>query len=356
MKNCVINQCRPTNGFPLKVHDSSTFEDVVVEGNYDEYAYTPTGACIQIDFEATNTTFRRCTIRNNFAHRWEGNIDGGGILNRATNLRLEECVIANNRITTKDSTDLRYANGSAIWSNYPFYMDNTIICGNIGLYSNGAQGSQIYGAYAGTGNVVNTNCDSTGSVAGACCLETECTLATAYDCGVAGGNFKGMLTTCEQVDCMDDGNYGACCVDGNCASSTQHVCDSLGGEWQGKFTTCENVACTPPPAIAACCLSDDCITTVETLCQTLGGTWQGDSSDCKSATCDPWVGACCVSGSCLEVTLAACYEAEGSYSGDLTVCASTECTDDYCYGDLNGDGVVNVTDVLGIMAAWGACP
>ena len=248
------------------------------------------------------------------------------------------------------------ARGSAIYNSYPFHMDNTIICGNIGLYSNGAQGSQIYGGYTGSGNVVNTNCDSTGQVLGACCLETECTLATAYDCGVAGGTFKGMLTTCEQVDCMDDGNYGACCIDGNFASSTQYICDSLGGAWQGKFSTCENVTCTPPPAIAGCCLSDDCLTTVETLCDTLGGTWQGDSSDCKSNACESWTGACCVSGSCLDVTLDECFSASGSYFGDLSTCADGVDCGSECLGDINNDGMVNVTDLLTVISLWGACP
>ena len=356
MKDCIITKNQSYLRGALRVYGNDcTFEDVFIQGNMDTSASSDRGCGVYITGQ--NGTFIRCTIQNNSASGTSGYIDGGGIYCSNYGLRVEECVISNNTILNEYiGTDLRFARGSAIFNSRPFHMDNTIICGNIGIFSNGAQGSQIYGGYTGSGNVVNTNCDSTGQVLGACCLETECTLATAYDCGVAGGTFKGMLTTCEQIDCLDDGNYGACCVDGNCAPSTQYVCDSLGGEWQGKFSTCENVTCTPPPAIAACCLSDDCLTTVEVLCDTLGGTWQGDSSDCQSAECAAWTGACCVSGSCLDVTLDECFGASGSFIGDLSTCADGVSCGYECLGDINNDSVVNITDLLTMISAWGACP
>jgi len=356
MKDCVITKNRAYEYGALMVLGADcTFEDVLIQGNHSAYTGTAHGAGVYIN--SANTTFIRCTIQNNFSHRDSpGHIKGGGIYCGQLGLHIEECVISDNSIQNVYGSNLQQALGSAIYCDTPFHMDNTIVCGNIGLYNNGAQGAQIYGGYTGSGNVVNTNCDSTNQVLGACCLETECTSATAYDCGVAGGTFKGMLTTCEQVDCMDDGNYGACCVDGNCASSTQYICDSLGGSWQGKFTTCENVACTPPPAIAGCCLSDDCLTTLETICDTLGGTWQGDSSDCQSAECVSWTGACCVSGSCLDVTLDECFSASGSFVGDLSTCADgVDCSYE-CLGDINSDGVVNVSDLLTMISVWGACP
>jgi hypothetical protein len=112
----------------------------------------------------------------------------------------------------------------------------------------------------------------------------------------------------------------------------------------------------PSPAIAGCCLSDDCLTTVETICDTLGGTWQGDSSDCKSNACESWTGACCISGACLDVTLDECFSAYGSFVGDLSTCADgIDCSFE-CLGDINSDGVVNITDLLTMISAWGVCP
>ncbi len=39
-------------------------------------------------------------------------------------------------------------------------------------------------------------------------------------------------------------------------------------------------------------------------------------------------------------------------NGTLNPASGTES----CEGDVNGDGIVNVHDMLGVIAAWGACP
>ncbi|MDG1899539.1 MAG: hypothetical protein P8I74_06700, partial [Phycisphaerales bacterium] len=69
----------------------------------------------------------------------------------------------------------------------------------------------------------------------------------------------------------------------------------------------------------------------------------------------PATGACCVTSGCVEVTLLECFEASGIYAGDETTCDSAECPDE-CYGDVTGDGQVDVGDLLAVIAAWNSCP
>ena len=66
-------------------------------------------------------------------------------------------------------------------------------------------------------------------------------------------------------------------------------------------------------------------------------------------------GACCVDGNCLTLNATDCGLAGGTYQGDDTDCVIVICPA-ACPSDINGDGNINVTDLLALLAAWGACP
>jgi hypothetical protein len=51
---------------------------------------------------------------------------------------------------------------------------------------------------------------------------------------------------------------------------------------------------------------------------------------------------------------ATCAIGSGVYQGDNTVCETAGCFQPPCPADTNGDGFVNVNDVLALIGAWGS--
>jgi hypothetical protein len=71
--------------------------------------------------------------------------------------------------------------------------------------------------------------------------------------------------------------------------------------------------------------------------------------------CPVATGACCVDISCSDITSDDCIDIGGEYNGDGSFCNGdpAPCAPEPCEGDINGDGVVNVADVLTVIGNWG---
>jgi hypothetical protein len=94
-------------------------------------------------------------------------------------------------------------------------------------------------------------------------------------------------------------------------------------------------------------------------CEALNGTFQGDQTDCGTITCPLPTGACCfTTGFCSVLTEADCAVGGGEWhvgedctdadqSGTADVCEQSECP-----GDIDGDGVVDLTDFTLFAAAY----
>ena len=83
------------------------------------------------------------------------------------------------------------------------------------------------------------------------------------------------------------------------------------------------------------------------LAETGSGTLniEGDFSE-------PQTGACCVESNCLSgYTEDACDNLKGDFQGVGSACSDETCAQP-CDGDANGDGLVNVTDLLGVIGEW----
>ena len=73
--------------------------------------------------------------------------------------------------------------------------------------------------------------------------------------------------------------------------------------------------------------------------------------DCFGAT----AGACCIGQICIIAsTSGACDDANGTFEDGLIECEGVVCNG--CPADLNGDGSVEVNDIIEVIASWGACP
>lgn len=65
-------------------------------------------------------------------------------------------------------------------------------------------------------------------------------------------------------------------------------------------------------------------------------------------------GACCIRDACVMTTQDACEDARGRWRGADVDCAGGPCPSP-CTADVTGDGVVNMTDLLAVLDAWGWC-
>ena len=66
-------------------------------------------------------------------------------------------------------------------------------------------------------------------------------------------------------------------------------------------------------------------------------------------------GACCLSsGTCVVVPQHTCEAAAGAFLGADSECNDSSCSAP-CAGDVDGNGTVDVTDLLAVISAWGPC-
>ena len=66
-------------------------------------------------------------------------------------------------------------------------------------------------------------------------------------------------------------------------------------------------------------------------------------------------GACCLSsGTCVVVPQHTCEAAAGAFLGADSECNDSSCSAP-CAGDVDGDSMVDVTDLLAVISAWGPC-
>jgi hypothetical protein len=272
------------------------------------------------------------------------------------------------------------ATSSRIWvsaDNMHEHISGDMIYGIQGLHPTGGDPTTSvlidYQDYYGVndkgmlGDLVVSDGGGNGDQTGACCyLDTcdwVCQTTTWTDCNtVYGGTFY-LNTPCENIDCPDL-DFGSCCFyEGGimyCAEIPLLNCNGLNGTWhQGVPCNCD--PCQTSDPTGACCFLDVdsgymiCVEMTQVECENKPeSSYAGDYTICDDDYCCKPIGACCVNGQCLLVSIEQCEIATGLYYGDGAVCDTIEC--EYCAGDLDKDGDVDVADLLILIAAWGICP
>ena len=147
----------------------------------------------------------------------------------------------------------------------------------------------------------------------------------------------------EREDHLAPFSTGACCSEtGTCIESYEYQCENVGWNWQGLGTVCVD-GCLQN-ALGACCVGTSiCIDNIlETNCNAGGGTWLGPNTVCADGECK--------SPSC---------EADIDGNGSVDVGDLLDVIDAWGQvdspADVNEDGVVNVSDLLLIISNWGPC-
>ena len=235
----------------------------------------------------------------------------------------------------------------------------------------------------------------------------QCGGSNAGDCFSANGTpYCNNGTCCENV-CASD---AFCCNiewDSLCASAADDICCggsdagdcfSANGTPSCNDGTCCEIVCTLDPFCCNVAWDSACASQAMNSCQ-CGGSDTGDCFSangtpyCSDGTCcdtvcaaDPfccdttWDNICATSAlddclGCGGVSTGSCTVANNSPHCDDEACCETVCQLDpfccntawdgvcastaaaeCCPADLNGDGVVNVFDLLELLNTWGPCP
>jgi len=221
-------------------------------------------------------------------------VSGGGMFNQSSNVTARGCTFTGNESFEDVGGGLFNVNGTTTYEQCRFY-------GNIASNEGGA-GNQ-------GGMATYTDCEFIGNRAGGC--------------GGGMSNFFGAAVTL--VRCTFTGNSAGACAD-----------------------AIRNYQATPTLIDCVVCSNGD---------DQIDGAYTDGGGNIISQGCPlaAPAGSCCVNGACVALVEADCIALGGAYQGDFMSCVETTCPPT-CAGDITGDGVTNVTDLLALLAAWGACP
>jgi subtilisin-like proprotein convertase family protein len=94
------------------------------------------------------------------------------------------------------------------------------------------------------GNIENFQIFLNNEAAGACCLANgSCVQATAGNCALQSGTFRGAGVTCANANCPQP-STGACCLpNGTCSLLSQSACNTQAGVYRGDGSVCSVTSC-----------------------------------------------------------------------------------------------------------------
>jgi len=249
---------------------------------------------------------------------------------------------------------------------------------------------------------------------GACCSGVDgiCNLLDENVCLTSGGNFLGVGVTCEIGWCEPDAPF-ACCFGDICSDLSSTECATQEGYWLGIGTQCSSIPCDPLPndfcstarlvytgvhdftsvgafdtdlppdstmcknqylslvykdvwfkytacesgnmLVSTCDLIDfdssivvytgTCVDTLDTLVQI---ACNGDFGDCEHYASE--LSVVVTAGESYFIRVGG-YEPDSMGSGQI-VLGGQNCPDVPCIGDTNGDGIVDIFDLLLVIDHW----
>ena len=311
--------------------DGTVIKDLVITGGLASGSW-PNNCGGGISCWYSNPTISNCTISGNTAD-YGG---GGGIYSYSSNPTITDCEISDNIANGGggiycDSGSNPTISGCTISGNMAALNAGGIGCDNSNPTISGSEicgnyPNQIYGPYTASESCIEQSCDT-------CAADSDADGVPDYLDQCPGEDDTIDTDSDGTPDCLDafpndpnewadtDGDgmgdnedlaiVGACCTSGGCDSVAEVTCASFGGTWLGEGGSCDD--CLPAPPTGACCVSSGCHALTEDACAGMGGTWLGEGGSCDD-------------------------------------CPAS------CMGDTDGNGVVNIEDLLNMLGSWGACP
>ena len=304
----------------------------------------------------SNPTLKDCIFTGNTS----GNNGGGMVNNSESSPTLDNCTFINNTAETS---------GGGMWNeddSNPLLIDCTFI--------NNTSKSSGGGMYNYNNSPTLHGCtfeDNTGSWGGGMYIHftssatlTNCTFTTnsaEFGGGIRCG--EATITGCQfiqNIATSGGGIYSSGSSSKNSPTiSNSNFCendpDAIYGNWNNKggnefLNTCGDVE-------GACCVKDTCYEVELIFCEALDGEWLGYNATCQEDSCvdPPQYGACCINGEAIPLFDYDCNRIQGMFMGEGTNPDDVTCPA-ICNEDVNGDGLINVSDLLAIIAAWGVCP
>lgn len=255
------------------------------------------------------------TITNVAFNENNGSKNGGAIYNKTSSLTVQSCTFEMNSVTEDGGAFYSYSIGSSGFSDCQF-LSNT--AGDGGGVANIRSSTASFALCTFDGNIADSDCNGVGESGvmeihlSSVTLESP-TICTNLICDTIEDFSEEQPTIIGDISGCSSG-VGACCGGTACWELDYNDCLDGGGVWGGEDTICEMVNCYSADA-GACCIDNICV---------------------------------------IAATSAACEDANGIFEGELIECGDVVC--EGCPADLNGDGSVEVNDIIEVISSWGACP
>ena len=245
-----------------------------------------------------------------------GSKHAGAIYNKSSSLIVQSCNFEMNVAGEDGGAFYAYNDSDSTFSNCQFLNNTAIINGGVAFFRNS---TALFTTCTFDANIADSDCDGLG---GSGVMELYGTSIVTLD----------NPTICVNL-----------------------ICDTIEDFSGGQPTIIgEILGCSS--GLGACCGGDACWEMSYSDCLDGGGVWGGEDTICEMVNCySTNAGACCIDNICvMAATSAACEDANGIFEGELIECVDVVC--EGCPADLNGDGSVEVNDIIEVISSWGACP
>jgi len=310
-------------------NSNTTIEGFTITNGYAEYG----GGGISIHF--SSPTVENCVITYNYANNF-----GGGLLGYGASPTVTNC-------TFEYNTAKNQGGGMCFDDSYPTNATLTNCTFTNNTAFNGG------GMYASSGSLTLTNCvfsnnesyDGGGiyTVGG---YLTNCTFENNHSTWGGGATLKGTTSVTNCIFANNTGlqlGGGLICHGNDVVINKCVVQENQSGNGGGIFT--ENVT---GPLISNSIVCGNVDSQIIGSYVDLGG-------NVITETCSENLGTCCTNDICVDGEEELCNTYGGQWLGFGSTCAENPCPTS-CLGDITGDGVVDVSDLLVVIGVWGTCP